>query len=112
MKDNLQKGVSLYLTIAVLTVLTTVSLTLVTISISQIKVVWTVGNSVLAFYAADAGMEQALYRIRKEANFDNFQDSFANGSSFAVVIDVGEEETTIESTGAFRDTKRALEAKY
>lgn len=111
-KNSKERGVSLYLTIVILTILSTVLLTLVGISISQIKVIWTLGDSVVAFYAADSGIEQALYRIRREGNFDNFSDGFSNGASFNVTVTVLPEETTVKSIGSFRDTKRALEAKY
>ena len=109
----MQQGVSLYLTIVILSVLIAALLTLVTISVSQIKVIWAIGDSVAAFYAADTGVEHCLYRIRKEKNFDNFSEDL-NEISYQVSITVFPSETVINSIGNYKKTKtkRAIEAVY
>jgi len=61
-----QKGVSLYFAIVILSVLAATLLALIAISISQIKVITSLGNSVIAFYAADSGIERVLYHLLKE----------------------------------------------
>lgn len=110
-KQN-QKGVSLYLTIVILSVLMSCLLTLIGISISQIKIIWTLGDSVTAFYAADTGIEQVLYRIRKQGNYDDIPDIPLGEASFNVSITTTTGETIIKSRGSYRNTKRAIEASY
>lgn len=107
-----QKGVSLYLTIVILSVLTACLLTLIGISISQIKIIYALGHSVTAFYAADTGIEQALYRIRKQGNLADIPETFIGGAKYSVSITMSGEETIIRSQGSFRDTKRAIEVRY
>lgn len=55
-----QKGVSLFLTILILAIILAIVLGLGTILIGQIKTIREMGNSVIAFYAADAGVEFVL----------------------------------------------------
>ncbi len=107
---NMEKGVSLYITIVVLSVLTASLLALVGISVSQLKIIQTAGNSVIAFYAADTGVEHCLQRIRKEGNFSDFSGNVGE-ASYNVSISLGT-ETIIKSTGTYRNTKRAIETRY
>lgn len=56
-----EKGISLYLTVLILTILLAISLGMSRILVSQMKIVGGMGNSVIAFYAADTGTEKVLY---------------------------------------------------
>jgi hypothetical protein len=60
---NKQKGVSLYLAIVIMIIVLGIALGMATISYKQIKGAQETGNSVLAFFAADTGMERALKTI-------------------------------------------------
>ena len=55
-----QKGISLYLSVVILSIILAVVLGLTTILISQIKMIREIGHSVVALYAADTGIEQVL----------------------------------------------------
>lgn len=55
-----QKGISLFLAVIILTIILTIVLGLSTILIGQIKMIRGMGNSVVALYAADTGIEQVL----------------------------------------------------
>ncbi len=105
------RGVSLYLTLVILSVLTVALLALVNLSVSQIRIISTAGNSVAAFFAADTGIEYSLYRVRKEDNLESFSGVLGE-SSYDVVISITSATTTIQSIGGFRNTRRAIEAKY
>ena len=113
----MKKGISLYFAIIILSVLSTTLLALITISISQIKVIWTLGDSVVAFFAADTGIEQCLYRIRKGGNFDPFSGSI-NGASYAVTVQgagsggCDADNYCLKAIGSYKKTKRAIEATY
>lgn len=61
-----QKGISLYLAVMTMTILLAIVLGLSVILIGQTKMIKRMGDSVIAFYAADTGMERVLYAIRKE----------------------------------------------
>ena len=56
-----QKGVSVYLAFMVLTVLMVVGLGVSYLVASEIKVSMNMANSVVAFYAAETGIEKTLY---------------------------------------------------
>ena len=105
------KGVSLYLTLVILSVLTVALLALVNLSVSQIRMISTAGNSVDAFFAADTGIEHSLYRVRKEDNLGSFHGVLGD-SSYDVAISTTTATTTIQSIGSFRNTRRAIEAQY
>jgi len=61
MINNSQKGVSLYLALMIMTVLLALALGISAILFGQIKMIRGMGNSVIAFYAADSGIEMILY---------------------------------------------------
>ncbi len=108
-----ESGVALYLTIVILSVFTAVVFTLTGISISQIKITWMAGDSVKAFFAADTGVEQALFNIRKQDNFGNIAKvSLGNGASYAVDIVFSTTTANIQSKGEFRSARRTIEARY
>lgn len=68
-----QKGVSLYLAVVIMSVLSAVVLGLIALSISGIKMVSGLENSVMSFYAANTGIEHSLYNIRKEGVREKFR---------------------------------------
>jgi len=55
-----QKGISLFLTIIILAVILAIVFGLSAILVGQIKTIREMGNSVIAFYAADTGVERVL----------------------------------------------------
>jgi len=61
MSNFSQKGVSLYLAIMMMSVFLTIVLGMSAILFHQLKIIRQMGNSVVAFYAADTGIERALY---------------------------------------------------
>ena len=56
-----QKGVSLYFSIVILSILLAIVLGLGTILIGQTRMIKGMGDSVAAFYGADTGVERILY---------------------------------------------------
>ncbi|MBZ9572788.1 hypothetical protein KJA17_01160 [Patescibacteria group bacterium] len=113
-----QKGVSLYLTIVILSVLTAAILTMISISVSQIKVIQTLGNSVIAFYGADTGIERVLYGVYKEGYIPalgecplDYRGTLDNGASYEVCVS-DESASIILSTGSYKKTKRRIEINF
>ena len=69
-KNNLpthteQAGVSLIIAFFVMTIILAVVLSITTLLYQEIKMIRNIGNSVVAFYAADSGVEKVLYYDRK-----------------------------------------------
>jgi len=105
------KGVSLYLTIVLLSLMLTTILTLSAVLTSQMKIVFNLGDSVTAFIAADAGIERALYEDRRATSTPSFFQIFSNGSRCDVTITTNG-TTVIRSIGSYRSAKRTIEVTY
>jgi len=65
MLNNSQKGVSLIITFFIMTIVLAVVLSISTILYSELRIIRNMGNSVVAFFAADSGIEKFLYYDRK-----------------------------------------------
>lgn len=55
-----QKGISLYITLILTSIILAIALGMSLLFVGQLKMTREIGNSTKAFFAADAGMEQAL----------------------------------------------------
>lgn len=62
-----QKGVSLYYAVIITSLLLSITFGLTTILVGQIKISKAMGDSAIAFFAADTGIEKILY-LEKECN--------------------------------------------
>jgi len=60
-----EKGVSLIITFFIMLIILAVVLAITTILYSELKIIRNIGNSVVAFYAADSGAEKVLYYDRR-----------------------------------------------
>ena len=60
-----EKGVSLIITFFVMIIILAVVLSVSVILYSELKVIRNIGNSVVAFYGADSGVEKVLYYDRQ-----------------------------------------------
>lgn len=124
MSKKTQKGVALYLTILIMSVLLGVGLGTSALLIRQIRMIKGVGDSVVAFYAADAGIEKAIYAYYKAGilpeNINFLAEQLENKSSFTVKGYKAEggsincpkppnEYYCIQSTGTYKGVKRAIE---
>ncbi len=63
MINNPQKGATLYLAIVIMSVLLAAVFSISSIVLTQIRTIKGMGDSVVAFYAADTGIETALYDL-------------------------------------------------
>jgi len=114
-------------------ILLAIALGVSTILFAQIRMIRGIGNSVIAFSAADTGMERALYdRAFPQSSYSGFLDLNNNGiqdnddSSYNVTVTqprdggasgIPEDEDCsalyfcIKSIGKFEDIKRAIEVE-
>ena len=87
------------------------------ILIQQIKMLGEIGHSVVAFYAADSGIERVLM---DRDNPSNIPKTFlSNGAAYEVVVAGGgtgdcliDFNYCIKSIGEYQKTKRAIEINY
>lgn len=104
-----ERGVSLYLALTIMAILLAIALGISAILLGQIRMAREMGNSVVAFYAADTGIENSLYNIKKEDGDGNFSDIvLANGSKYTTTASF----TVIKSKGDFSGVNRAIEVSY
>ena len=119
------RGVSLYLTIIIISILLAIVLGLSAILVGQIKMLKGMENSVVAFYAADTGIERILmYRADPINNntctksnpcqLDN--EAVDNEAEYYVEVEAGAacgaDNYCIKSFGNYEGTIRAIEIKY
>jgi Tfp pilus assembly protein PilX len=58
-----ERGVALYLALLILSILLVIALVVMTLVVSQLRILRGIGDSVIAFYAADTGIERALNEL-------------------------------------------------
>lgn len=112
-----QKGASLYLALIMVTVMLSIALGLSSIFISQTKTIKQMGNSVIAFYAADAGIEKVLLNRVNPASIP--ETALSNGATYQVTVTqsgtgdcLSGNTYCIKSIGSYLETKRAIEIIY
>jgi Tfp pilus assembly protein PilX len=116
MIHNSQKGISVYIAFMIMAILSVIGFGLSTILLSQIEMMRGMGNSVVAFYAAETGVERTLYEISQGAEIgERFEDFLENDSSYIADIiapdgDCSAQYYCIKSVGLYQETKRAIQA--
>lgn len=113
--QNYSKGAALYLAVAIMAILLSIALGVSSILLSQIKVIRSIGYSVIAFYAADAGIENVLLQRANPASIS--ETILSNGATYQVVVNLPGGSCTaanycIKSIGKYRETRRAIEINY
>jgi len=108
----MEKGISLYLAVVILAILTSAVLGLVVLLTGQIKIFSPLGDSVIAFYAADTGVEHSLYNIRKEGGDGKVSEEISYGEEKKAVYTVEKRDSIIISQGTYKETTRAIEISY
>lgn len=114
-----QSGVSLYLALMIMAMLLSISLGISSIFLGQTKTIRIMGNSVSAFYAADAGIEEVLKQRSSPSSTctEASPCTLDNGSAYYLIIQTPGENCTannfcITSIGIYKETRRALEIMY
>lgn len=133
---NKNSGIALYLTLFVLSAVTAIAFGLFTLLIGEFEIAQEVGQFVPAIYAADSGVERALYKIRKTSpdfnpgtcGVDGMGDPLCtisvttlnNGAEYSVIVldrNIGWCSDSvlnmcIRGFGTLQDTNRAIEANF
>lgn len=132
--SSMERGVSLFFAILIMSVILAIGAGISTILIQEIRMTGEMGHSVVAFYAADSGIEYQLYSFYKMPT-STYQalsnDNLINNSSYEVNakcssltpncygelgFEVDENCTAnnycIKSIGSYEKTKRGIETQY
>ncbi|MFH1451251.1 MAG: pilus assembly PilX N-terminal domain-containing protein [bacterium] len=123
-KKTSKKGVSVYLAILVMSILLAIGIGVTTIILGQARMIRSMGDSVIAFYAADTGIENVLYedKVRSEQDppepllgfGEEITGNLENGSSYTAekIAPGGTCDGAyycIRSIGTFKEVRRAVE---
>ncbi|MEX0877637.1 MAG: pilus assembly PilX N-terminal domain-containing protein [Candidatus Spechtbacterales bacterium] len=135
MKNIIKKedGVALYMSLMMLSVIMAIGMGLTTLTLGQLRTARDIGNSVIDIYAADAGIERGLYKLRKTGGLnpctttsdcvvtssDAGVTPFVNNASYNVTVLDGNilwcpagKFKCLRSIGSFSDTSRAFELSF
>ena len=105
-----QSGISLLLTVAILSAVTLIAVLIVDIVIVQLKLAKDIGDSQAAIYAADSGVEWQLYQIRKGVSVAS--PAMSNGATVETTVTGSAPNFTIKSLGSFKEVKRQFEVTF
>ena len=120
---NFQKGVSLYITFLIMTILLSIALSMSTFLVSEIKIMREMGKSVTAYYAAETGIERALFDTRtiEDPVGQGYEESgilgnqAGNQASYNVSVvaqGIGDcpsdAHYCVKSVGSYKGVKRAI----
>ncbi|MBL7053524.1 MAG: hypothetical protein ISS02_02620 [Candidatus Portnoybacteria bacterium] len=118
MNNISQKGViSILLATLILSIISVIVFGISALMLQQIKMSKQMGDSMVAFYAADSGAERCLYEVRKGSGVCGFTENpqtpvsldFDSNAKYTVTYNGSNE---IESTGKFRNTTRKVELSW
>ncbi len=134
MNNSHQKGISIYIVLVLLFVLFGLTMGLSVLILGQLKILSSMGDSIVAYYAGEAGIEEMIYRTKTQNEFTSpLSSNLGNNSSFEVSMycaeGVGECVDNCSgspcttpswcdirfcpiSKGTFQDTNRAVRVKY
>ena len=119
MRQKTQRGVALYLSLMIMTILLAIALGSGAIFIGQVRVMRGMGNSVIAFHAANTGIEKVLVDRQSPSLIpDYYSGSLDNGATYKVVVTEGgavncaAPNYCIKSIGVYQGTRRAIEINY
>jgi hypothetical protein len=119
MKYFSQKGVSLYLALMIMSVILAVAFGISSIFLGQAGVFKEMGYSVMAFYAADTGIEEILLNRSNPVSFCTKDDpcQLENEATYYLDIRASGDNCSalyfcIKSIGEYKEVKRAIEISY
>ena len=108
-----QKGATaILLAVLILSILLIIGLGVSNLMISQIKMSAQTGQSVQAFYAAEAGAERCLYEVRKKGANNCPSGTLDNNATYSVTTDIKIDSGQINSIGRFGQTSRKIELSW
>lgn len=125
LKLNNQEGIALLLTMLILAGILAITIGIANLMITEIRLSSLTGQSVTAYYAAESGIEKALYEDRK-GSYDppappSGPTTLYTSTDPAYNVSVTTEEdsetpgnmiVTYKSIGSYKKTNRSIEVDY
>lgn len=113
-----QKGVSLYISIVAMAIVLSIVFGVTTILLGQLRIIKGIESSVVAFYAAESGIEKALVERIDPSSLDGDSDTLSNGAGYELEVladtspNCNATNFCINSLGNFRDAQRTIQVTY
>lgn len=118
-KFEKNRGMALLMTLLILTSILVVALGASSLIVPGIKMSRTQAQSTKAFFASEAGVEKALWEVRKNnysvpgANRDNiFSGTLGNDSFYQVDYSISGPDITFTSTGRYQQIRRSVATNF
>jgi hypothetical protein len=113
-KFKIQKGfVALYLTILILTLVFGIIISISFLTLNQQKILKNITRSTQSYYLAEAGIEDALLRLKKKMNFSSpYSFKLGNGTTTVEISDIIGGSRTINSKGNVSNTIKKIQVVY
>lgn len=105
-----QSGVALILTVIISSVVLLVAGLIANMVAIQLKLASDIGDSNIAIYAADSGIEWQLYQVRNGASVPT--PLMSNGAIISTTVTGSAPNFTIKSLGSYGLVKRQLEVSF
>ena len=115
MKYYNKKGAAILLTILILAAILAIAFGVSNLMLGEIKISQEVPKSLMAYCAAEAGIERALYDDRKGAGASDIPEcsvALDNESSYGIDIHETANLVEITSWGCYKDAKRAIKVSW
>lgn len=110
-----QKATSLLLTLLVMAALLAIAIGVARLSIGEIKLLRDIPSSLIVYYAAESGVEKAIYEEWQLGGAQDYSDcsiALANGSYYGTTVVRQGNNITIITTGCYQNTKRSIEVSF
>ena len=109
MRNKRNKGIALVLTMIILSVVLGMALITSLVFSKQIKTSSSISDSIIAYYAAETGIEWSLWYYKTNKVLPEDQDNILIGqASYSIKI----QNNTITSIGTYKNTKRAIKVNF
>lgn len=110
-----ERGASLYVAIVVMVMILGIAFGLSSFFLTQLKLVRGIGESVIAFYAADAGIEREMFEDNPVGTV--YTGALSNGASYDVEVFDDSAPTCamspcIEVVGSYKQARRAIFVEF
>jgi len=117
MKLNNQKGTSLLLTLLVMAAILSIAIGLARLGLGEIKLLRDIPGSLIAYYAAESGVERALYEAWQPPLYAPQPQpacsvQLANGSWYGTTVTTQVNSTIVQTTGCYQNNKRSIEVSF
>lgn len=100
------------LTILIMSAILAIAMGISKLSLGEIKISRELPQSFVAYYAAEAGIEEGLYADLVEGTASDFSGSLGTGITYEVTFTGVSPNRIIASSGLYGETKRAIELTY